>query len=428
MRLAPEVAIVGAGPAGCALACFLRQRGVAVLVYDNNKRPDLIVGESLIPAAIPLLRKLGIEDEVKQISIRKPGASLLHRDGTRVDFNFSASGDKNSGYAYNVPRPAFDLVLRKRAESLGAVFVDQRATLIVEPGSQRDLSLSVASLSAAGLTQAQHPDLLVDATGRTRLFSRTLNLSASRGMRDDVVYFAHYKNFGTDQSPQGQVLISVLERGWSWRIPLREGMSVGVVLDKRVATFYGSTAQSRLQTILGNSSMLAEKAAGATRTSAVRSYSNYQLVTRQGHGRGWVLVGDAFGFVDPMLSPGVFMALESASLLDYSLERSRANRSADHLDRYCQELRHWHVAWQEVIDYFYDGRLLHFYDAGKDIQKNRGRFSTARILDHYYQRIIGQLVSGFGTRSNFKRHLLRVGIEHLSDSASDPSRYAVRSA
>jgi len=188
----PAIAIIGAGPAGSALACLLALRGIRAIVFDDDKRPELLVGESLIPSVIPVLRKLGIEERVAEFSVRKPGASFFHGGGTRLHFRFQKRGG-NPGYAYNVPRPQFDKLLRDRAIELGARFVDQRAVLLKSENPQREIELAPESLALAGLSE--HPDWLIDGTGRSRLFARTLGLPARRGGRSDVAHFAHFENF-----------------------------------------------------------------------------------------------------------------------------------------------------------------------------------------------------------------------------------------
>jgi len=423
----PEIAIVGAGPSGCALACFLRQRGAEVIVFDNGKRPDLLVGESLIPAAIPLIQRLGIEEEVKRVSVVKPGATLLHADGLRIDLGFKATRGKAPGYAYNIPRPAFDTIIARRAKQLGVRFVHERAQLTrtEKQHAVREISLSNASLDAAGLSPDSHPSLLVDATGRTRLFARMLDIESVRGNRNDTAYFAHFENCTNEEFPPGQIIITVLKQGWSWRIPLQGKMSVGVVLNQHAARLRGDSPQSRLDATLRDEPLLAKCMAGATQITNVKTYSNYQLLITRGYGPGWVMVGDAFGFVDPMLSPGVFMALESAVLLDQNIGLNANHTPHLSLDRYCRDVTSWHAAWQEVIEYLYDGRLLQLYEAGKEISANASIFSGNRFLDWYYRRLVRQLVSGVATRSTFKRRMLKAGVEHLTDSEIKSSRLAV---
>ena len=207
------IAIIGAGPAGCTLACLLGMRGIRTIVFNDDRRPPLLVGESLLPSVVPILKKLELEDRVREFSAYKPGASFFHGSGTRTHFRFRKKGPKNPGYAYNVPRPQFDKLLRIRAGELGATSIDSRATLQKSAAPERDLELSPHSLKLAGLKD--HPDYLIDGTGRTRLFARTLDLPEKRGKRKDVAYFAHFEDFDHDEVEPGQVVISVLDHGWS---------------------------------------------------------------------------------------------------------------------------------------------------------------------------------------------------------------------
>ena len=417
------VAIIGAGPAGATVACLLAMRGIRTIVFDDDKRPELLVGESLIPSVIPVLRKLGIEDRVREFSVYKPGASFFHGGGSRLHFSFRDRGKKAPGYAYNVPRPRFDKLLRDRAMEFGVEFVESRANLVSSENPSREIELAPESLALAGLSE--HPDWLIDGTGRSRLFARTLGLAAQRGGRNDIAYFAHFENFAHDEVDPGQVIISVLEHGWSWRIPLQDRLSVGIVIDKDAAKKLGDTPEQRLEAAIANEPLLKEKGKHARRVTDVMTYTNYQLISSKGHGKGWIMLGDAFGFVDPMLSPGLFMALESASLLD-SFVFSKATPSAPDLDRYCGELRRWHESWQELIEYFYDGRILRMYEAGSQLAEGKSPLNPAKIMERHMSRVIASMAAGVGTRSAYNRNLLKHSSKHLIWGVEDAEHYAVR--
>ena len=418
-----SVAIIGAGPAGCTLACLLALRGLKPVVFDDDKRPALLVGESLIPSVIPVLRKLAIEDRVREFSTYKPGASFFHGCGSRLNFSFMDRGKKAPGYAYNVPRPQFDSLLRDRAIELGVKFIDQRAKLLKSENPERDLELAPESLELAGLTT--HPDWLIDGTGRSRLFARTLGLNATRGGRSDVAYFAHFENFSHDEVDPGQIIISILENGWSWRIPLPGKLSVGIVIDKDSAKKLGDTPAERLEAAIASEPLLREKGKDAKRVTDVMSYTNYQLISQQGHGKGWIMLGDAFGFVDPMLSPGLFMALESACLLDSFVFSKRKPKPTD-IERYCAELKNWHTSWQELIAYFYDGRILRMYEAGSQLAANKGAFSPGKIMEKHISRVIASMAAGVGTRSTYNRKLLEHSSKHLIWNVEEAEYYAVK--
>ncbi|MFU8893157.1 MAG: NAD(P)/FAD-dependent oxidoreductase [Luteolibacter sp.] len=420
----PTIAIIGAGPAGCTMACLLAMRGMRPVVFDDDKRPELLVGESLIPSVIPVLRQLGIEDRVAEFSLRKPGASFFHGRGTRIHFRFRDCGGKAPGYAYNVPRPRFDKLLRDRAVELGVRFVDHRAVLVKSDDPQREIALAPESLAIAGLEE--HPDWLIDGTGRARLFARILGIGAARGGRSDVAHFAHFEDFDHDEVEPGQVIISVLENGWSWRIPLLDGkLSVGIVIDKGAAKRLGDTPERRLENAIDLEPLLREKGRHARRVSDVMTYTNYQLISERGHGKGWIMLGDAFGFVDPMLSPGLFMALESASLLD-ALVFAKRHPAARDLSRYCARLLAWHKSWQELIEYFYDGRILRMHEAGSKLAAGKNPLNPAKLMERHMSRVIASMASGVGTRSAYNRGLLRHSSRHLIWGVEDAETFAVR--
>ena len=429
----PKVGIIGAGPAGCTLAILLKQRNIDCVVYDDDHKPDLIVGESLVSAVIPILRKLGIEDKVAAISTLKYGAALRHANGTRVDFRFQEFGSDYPAYSYNIPRPEFDDIIKDHAKSLGVKFVQCRAKVEkTRNDPAREIQLSDECLNAASLDRASQPDLLVDATGRARAFSRALKIPATKGNRNDVSYFAHYESFDADNVVPGQVVLSVLDCGWSWQIPVKDVLSVGVVLNKGVAKQYGSNAEERLEAAINLDPLLRKSGQNRRRVSDVKSYSNYQLISERGFGNGWVLLGDSFGFVDPMLSPGVFMGMESAVLLDKVISKKRAtvdfNQSiARDLQAYSNDIMQWHNAWDSLISYFYDGRLLSMANVRKNIQQNSGRFSLPRLMEPKISRALSSLVSGIKTRSSFNQSVLMHSCKFmLKDAEESIQEHAIK--
>jgi len=120
----------GSGPAGATLACLLAAKGVEVTLFDDGRRPELVVGESLIPAVVPILRKLGLEERVAGLCLRKPGVTFTLNASEKIEFCFeSLAGSAMPTYAYNAPRPALDDLLDTRADELGARRVAVRAKI-----------------------------------------------------------------------------------------------------------------------------------------------------------------------------------------------------------------------------------------------------------------------------------------------------------
>lgn len=404
-----RVAIVGAGPAGAGLGTLLAQGGHDVVLFDDGRRPELVVGESLIPAGIPPLRRLGVEDAVAAIGMRKPGATFTWTPQHRFTFTFARYRKWMVPYAYNVPRRAFDAVLLARAEQVGARRIPMRAGL--ERGTNgRELALVAAARDATGWDTA--PDLVVDATGRTRGSARVLGIDAELGPRNDVAHFAHYEGYAWDDVP-GQVMIGRLDGGWSWRIPLNERVSVGVVLNRAAAARLGATPEERLTAAIASSPPLAFSVGAARRVTGVATYSNYQLISTRGHGPGWTAIGDAFGFVDPMLSPGVMVALRSAELVADALAPWRGRGAettpaalAAALTPYAERFTALLRAWMELVSYLYDGRMLALFRAGDDMMAERGGRLAQALQEHIEANVAG-LASGTSITSRYSLGLLR---------------------
>lgn len=423
-----RIAIIGGGSAGSSLAILLSEMGADVVVFDDGRRAPLVVGESLVPAVVPIFQRLGIEDAVAKIGVIKPGVAFEWGDGEVFRFQFLRFAHFFPPYAYNVPRPAFDAVIGEAARRRGGRFVAERAVL--ERAGADGVRLAPSSLAATGWSDGG-PDLIVDASGRARVLSRLLGLPARRGRRDDVAHFAHFQGFRWDEE-QGWVVISRLDAGWSWRIPLADRLSVGVVLRREAAAALGATPEERLERAIAEAPALADAGRGATRVSPVVTYGNYQLVTERTHGPGWVLVGDAFGFVDPMLSPGVFLALNGAERLAQALApavaRMRANGAPGDLraalERYAAGVTHQLDAWIELVDSIYEGQLFALFRAGTEMTRTRDNPMT-RALDRHIGKHVAGMATGVRTTARYSRGLIRFLARHGMRGV-DPRTMAVR--
>ena len=411
-----RVAIVGAGPAGSALAIFLARQGANVTLFDDGRRPELLVGESLVPAVVPILQRLGLEDDTATCGRVKPGVSFIWSPTARFSFTFARFAPAVFPYAYNIARPQFDDAIVAKAVAAGVHRVVTRARLEAaasSPNGAVELRLDRDTLAAAPTLEGEQPDLIVDATGRARHAARVLGIPADVGPRKDVAHFAHFENVQWDDAP-GQVLIARGEAGWSWCIPLKDRLSVGIVLGQDDAAALGRTPEERLRRAIAKNPWLSGIAGDGKRVTGVATYANYQLISRRGFGPGWVMAGDAFGFVDPMLSPGVYVALRSAEMIADALtpflRRGVApspGQLASALGSYAAAQTQMLTAWLELVAYLYDGRLLALLEAGRDWMD--GRSSTLKMaMQNHIERHIALQASGMATTARYSRGLLRL--------------------
>lgn len=404
-------AILGAGPAGASLATYLARAGHEVAVFDGGERPPLVVGESLVPAIVPFLRELGIEEEVASYSIYKPGATFVFDDDEIQSFRFDEVRAARTTYSYNVPRDRLDRSIRAAAERAGARLIDRHARLEPAPGGR--VQLSAESLGQAGWSRP--PDVVVDATGRRRVLARLLGIPSVAGPRRDAALHAHME--GVPILQEGNVHTDRIDHGWCWRIPLPGRVSVGLVIDGAVVSRFGSSPEDQFDAILRQDHRLRAWEGSARRISPVMKYTNYQLRSTRGVGPGWALVGDAFGFVDPVFSSGLLIALDGAWVL---AEAITAGGDAA-LRRYEAHVMRHLANWQRVVDYFYDGRVFTLFKLGDRL---RDRFPW-RLFDPHFRKHMPRIFTGEATTQRYSVGLLNMMVRY-GLVGTDPRPLAIR--
>jgi hypothetical protein len=393
------------------LGALLARAGVDVTIFDGGKRPPLIVGESLVPAVVPFLRALGIEEEVAAYSVFKPGATFTFDEGDTMSFLFGEVRAAKTPYSYNVPRDRLDQSMRDAALRAGARLVPRHGRLEREGERVR---LAAESLEAAGL--AAHPDFVVDAAGRVRLLGRLLDLPVIEGGRRDTALHAHLE--GVPLLHEGHVHTDRLAHGWCWRIPLPGRVSVGLVIDAPVLREFGDTAEEQFDAYLRHDRRLRNWGITAKRIAPVVKYTNYQMRHTRGAGGNWALLGDAFGFVDPVFSSGMLVGLDAAQELAKTL---LAGGGREGLARYEAHVLHHLANWHRVASYFYDGRLFTLLKLG---DKKRNEFPWL-LVDPHFRTHLPRVFTGESTTKRYSMGLLDFMVT-WGLLGTDPTPLAVR--
>lgn len=397
-------AIIGGGPAGATLGTLLAREGHRVGIFHTDKRPPLIVGESLLPAVVPMLRRLGIEDQVASFSVYKPGATVCLTADEIITFKFAWADGKLPDYAYNTPRDLFDRAVLGAAEAAGAK-IFSFAAKVERSDAANGVRLTSETLASTAAFFGGGPDYIIDASGRSRVISRLLDGPVTHGGRGDVALFAHLSI--AEMADKGHIHTDYLTRGWSWRIPLPGRVSLGVVIDPKHLSQYGESIEAQYDGYLADEPSLQRYTRGATRLTPVVKYQNYQLISETMHGPGWAMVGDAAGFIDPIFSTGLYLSMKGGFALFEALQ----SNSPAAMDDYQAGRHHEFRLWRRVIDSWYNGKLFNLHRAGlahrdrwygsllaRRLQKRTVRVFTGQAVDKmgFSLRIIDSMLH-FGT-------------------------------
>src|SRR5580692_6260892 len=338
-RKIKTVAILGGGPTACTLAILLMRKGIRTAMFFVPKQATLIVGESTVPAIIPILRLLGVEDEVRSYSEIKPGATVNISPDQNFYFHFNQIRNGLPDYAFNVPRDKFDATLLNAARKAGVKIIETAAKPEKIPGTDK-IKLSDESLAATENYFSGQPDLIVDATGRLRLLPKLLGIAGREGGRKDTAMFAHVDQ--TQLDFKGHVHSTRLDHGWSWRIPLPGKVSVGIVIPSEHLPKFGDTKEERYDNLLKQDSVLSKVTKDAKRLTPVMEHANYQMVSDRIIGDGWVLLGDTAGFIDPVFSSGLLIGLQGAVLLADTIEKGSPQDFQHYEEEVTRHLKIWH--------------------------------------------------------------------------------------
>jgi flavin-dependent dehydrogenase len=406
-----RVAILGGGPAGATAATLLARAGVDVVLYVRNKRPPIIVGESLVPAVVPFLRELGIEEEVARYSIWKGGATFIHDGEYTQSFRFHEVRGAKTTYSYNVPRDLFDASVLQAARRAGARVVEHSAHLERVESSDR-LKLSAEALAAAGLDE--QPEFIIDAGGRGRHIARLLGIPTIDGDRRDTALHAHFE--GIEVEIPGNVHTDRLEHGWAWRIPLPGRVSIGIVIDSEFIRKFGDTPEEQMDNFLREDPIIRDFARPARRVTPVVRYTNYQSRSTRGVGENWAMLGDAFGFVDPVFSSGMLIAFEGARDLSQALLEG-TDEALHHYDRKTQ---HSLSSWHRVIGWFYSGRLLTLFKVGEYV---RGTL-PGKLLDFHFRKHMPRIFTGEDATNRYSLGLVGFMVKY-GLARNDPTKMKI---
>ncbi len=310
-----DVLVIGGGPAGSTAAALLATKGYDVALLEKARHPRFHIGESLLPANLPLLDALGVAGEVAAIGLEKWGIEFVspwHEH--RALLEFGDAWDKSMPKAYQVRRADFDHILLKNAAAKGARVVED--CRVRDVAFRGDGTGAVVTAERDGATVRYDARLVVDASGRDTVLANQLGTKVKNRAHNSSALFGHFED--AERLPgrlEGNITIFWFAHGWFWFIPLSDGStSVGAVCwpywlksrskDRSVDDFFMDT--------VALCPALAARLEQARLLGPVTATGNYSYATTRAQGPGYLLLGDAYAFVDPVFSSGVYLAMNSA--------------------------------------------------------------------------------------------------------------------
>ncbi len=312
-----DVIVIGGGPAGSTFSTLLHARGRKVLLLEKDQHPRFHIGESLLPMTLPILEKLGISDQVRKIGILKYGAEFNSATAAnpRETFYFDFALDKNHPHAYGVRRSEFDEILFRNAAENGVEC--RQGTQVNEISFQENNTVTVKATSPEDQTLEYNCRFLVDASGRESLLSRRKKLRKKSQKHNSAAIFGHFKNVSRRSGKdEGNISIYWFEHGWFWMIPLLDGMmSVGAVCFPEYLKTRNCPPEEFLQHTIDMAPGVAERMKDAILAGDVRATGNFTYSSSRMFGKAgenYLLIGDAYAFIDPVFSSGVHIAMSGA--------------------------------------------------------------------------------------------------------------------
>lgn len=369
-----DVIVIGAGPVGSTVANLLAQAGRSVLVLERDRFPRFHVGESLLPADLPVFARLGVDPQ-KAGFLHKGGAEFWdERVQKRTEYPFADALPGTHDHAYQVERSIFDHWLAERAREVGA---DVRY-------GERVLDCAVAKdhvevVSEAGRHRARY---VVDATGLESFFGRRDRTNEPIVDFGLAASFTHVERIDPGlyreltEDDHGNVKIFFIDDGWCWMIPLPGGkVSAGMVTRRKGIT------SDWLDEAWSRSPFFTRLSRGAHRPKRPGVLASFSFHNKKQHGSRWSTCGDATCFLDPIFSSGVSVGMLGATHLVDELLPALASGTEDRedlMDAHARHMAHGYNVFATLIHSFYHSRLLHglFFTNDQDAMLRKGLTSV----------------------------------------------------
>lgn len=378
-----DVVVIGGGPAGSTTGALTAEAGNKTLIVERAKFPRFHIGESLMPETYWVFKRLGMLPKLRNSDfVKKYSVQFVTATGKESQpFYFDERDPHERSQTWQVLRSTFDEMMLDNAAEKGATVWQETNVneILMEPSDTDDLpkAVGVVVTRPGEAPRRIGAKVVVDATGLNALLSKRLGIRKVDPNLKKASYFAHYKGCVRDPGKNGGatlVLSNQENDGWFWYIPLPDDMvSIGIVGDLKRLSQLDGTPEEILDAEIAKCPGLTPRMQGAERVGDVHVMSDFSYRATRCAGDGWALVGDAFGFLDPMYSSGVFLALKSGEMAADAINEALASGRPDatNLSKWGEELSSGMQIIRKLVYAFYTpdfsfGRFIKAYPHHQD--------------------------------------------------------------
>lgn len=366
-----DVIVIGGGPAGAAAATILAQHGLSVRLFEREKGARFHIGESLMPDTYWTLRRMGVLEKIKASKFTKKYSVQFVTDTGKESqpFYFFENNPHEASQTWQVVRSEFDKMLLDNASDLGADI--QYGCRVMDAIFEGDRCVGVKVQGPDGAINDVFAKVVVDASGQSLVLGSRLKIKVPDPNLRKASVWAYFKGASREAGlDEGATLVLQTEgkKGWFWYIPLQDNIvSVGVVGSLEDMFADKLSHEEIFERELNRCPAAKKRVSVGERVSGYYSTKDFSYKCSQVAGNGWVLVGDAFGFLDPIYSSGVFLALKSGEMAADAIAEGLKNNntSAEQLGKWGPQFIQGMDRMKRLVYAFYEG-----FSFGGFIRKN----------------------------------------------------------
>lgn len=394
-----DCVVIGAGPGGGTTAALVAQMGWKTLLVEREAVPRFHVGESLMPETYWTFERLGVLDDFQDIAFtKKYGVQFVSSDGKEsAPFVFRNHDPRPCSETWHVERADLDRLLFDTAAKNGADCRDLTRVMDIQINDEAPHQVTVQSPD--GSRKSVTARVIVDASGQQAMIANRLNLKKVDPQLKKAAIWGYFEN--AKRNPVGEAEVTCIlhtndKTAWFWYIPLRDGsVSVGVVADNDMLLKSGPTPEEMFELQRERCEGIKRRLEGATLRTPLKVAKEFSYTTSQRAGNGWVLVGDAYGFIDPVYSSGVFLALKSGEMAADAIDEGLRNNdlSPQQLSKWTESFDDGVVWIRKLVQAFYCNDFS-FGSFMKHFPEHAGNLTdllVGKVFDGHPGRIFGDM-------------------------------------